>query len=190
MTKMETIQQSLEENPQNSKHTVCITYTYNNDGNIAYICDQSTKYTMSYEEGELTEIKVGNQSLATYENSSREATETEKTEEDGKIKTNISENITIYGKNSQGVEDEQSQKIRTVTTDYEADSDTATAQKIEVFYGDTNKASYVTELNCNGEIIKFTDKTKEDDIEYFYSYVDNTTKLREVMDLVKRLLRR
>ena len=178
----------VEENLKNSKHTVCITYTYGNDGNVTYICDQSTKYTMSYEDGEMSEIKVGNQSLAAYENNSREATEAEKTEEAGKIKTNISENITLYGKNSQGEADEQSQKVRTVTTDYETDSDTAIAQKVELFYGDTDEAAYVTELNSKGKVIKFTDKSKTDDVEYNYSYTDNTTKVERSDGLSKEIV--
>jgi len=176
----------IEENTQNGENTVCITYTYDNDGNITFICDQSTKYTMDYRNGEITEIKVGNQSLVAYENISREVVDTEALGESEKLY--ITENITIYGKNAQGEEDEESQKVRIVTTDYEVDNDTSTAKTIEVFYENSSQASYVTELNNSGEIIKFTDKTREQDIEYNYSYLNNSTKVERSDGFTKEII--
>ena len=47
-------------------------------------------------------------------------------------------------------------------------------QQVEVYYEDM--LSYVTELNSEGKILKFTDKTKEKDVTYTYTYTDNITK--------------
>ncbi len=176
----------IEENLQTPKNTICITYTYDKDGNVIYICDQSTKYEMSYKEGELEEVKVGNQPLVSYENYTTEIEETtagesEQTEEsidkeNKRQKKNFSENITIYGKNSDKEKKDYQSKVKTVTTEYQEKDGNGSEmiQQVEVYYEDT--LSYVTELNSEGKILKFTDKTKEKEVTYTYTYTDNITK--------------
>ena len=34
--------------------------TYDSDGNVIYICDQKTAYTMEYQDSEMKSLKVGN----------------------------------------------------------------------------------------------------------------------------------
>ena len=48
----------------NHTQTICITYTYDAQDNVTFICDQRTKYTMDYgTNGQMTKLKVGNQTL-------------------------------------------------------------------------------------------------------------------------------
>lgn len=51
----------------NHTQTICITYTYDAEDNVTFICDQRTKYTMDYgTNGQMTQLKVGNQTLMSY----------------------------------------------------------------------------------------------------------------------------
>lgn len=191
----------IEENPQDTKHTVCIVYTYDKEGNVRFICDQSTIYEMKYLNGDLIEVKVGNQSLVSYESNvitiEDETTGGEEittsveeliNAESERKKQRITEDITIFGKNSSGLGDEQSQKIKTVTTDYKEKDGTSSEmmQKTEIYYDDT--LAYVTELNSDGKILNFTDKTKEDEVIYTYTYTDNTTRVARNDGFIKELI--
>ena len=157
----------------NGEQTICITYTYDADGNVTFICDQSTKYTMTYENGEMSELKVGDNRLIQHgknilENNAGTDGDISGIADDGVI--DIKESTTTYGNN---------QSMRTVTTTYKREegntTDAATEDKI--YYNGSNDVSYVIEYNNEGKIIKLTDSTEESgDVVYTYIYQDNVTK--------------
>lgn len=159
--------------PKNTK-TICITYTYNTNGNVTFICDQSTKYTMTYTNGDMTELKVGNNSLVQYGKNT--ITDNAGTDgdtsniEEGEI-ISVKESTTAYGNN---------QSIKTKTTTYKrtAENEISVAVKDEIYYNENSNASYIIEYNNAGQILKLTDRTDDSgDIVYNYSYTDNVTKV-------------
>ena len=156
----------------NHTQTICITYTYDADGNVTFICDQRTKYTMNYgTDGQMTQLKVGNQTLMTYGdvelvNNADSNGDTTNIQTGGIINKN--EHTETYG---------NGQSVKTVTTTYKvADNDTtSTAIKTETYYNSDPK--YVTYLNADGEIIKLQDYSTDSSnpVEWNYSYAENGT---------------
>ncbi len=155
----------------NHTQTICITYTYDENDKVTFICDQRTKYTMGYtSNGDIANLKVGNQTLIDYDDTKI----VNNSGEDGSIE-NISvgeiitqnEHTDTYGNN---------QVVRTVTTNYKvAENDTTSkATKIEVFYNTNQIATYVTELNSEGNILKLEDYSAKEDVPvvWNYSYTD------------------
>ena len=141
----------VEENQNDINHTICITYTYDSDGNVTYICDQKTEYTMSYKNGDMKTLKVGDVELVNYESNITE-------------NSNILEQITSYG---------NGQKIRTVTTKSIDENGNSYTKKSEIYYCDDTQCSYVTEYDNEGRILKFIDCTGKEKISYDYVYSDD-----------------
>lgn len=141
----------VEENQNDINHTICITYTYDSDGNVTYICDQKTEYTMSYKNGDMKTLKVGDVELVNYESNITE-------------NSNILEQITLYG---------NGQKIRTVTTKSIDENGNSYTKKSEIYYCDDTQCSYVTEYDNEGRILKFIDCTGKEKISYDYVYSDD-----------------
>ena len=177
--------ESYDENfdPKGTK-TICITYTFDMDGNVIFICDQSTKYTMTYEDGEMTELKVGNNSLIKYGKSiiMNNAGEDGNTSDiqDGDI-IDVKENNTTYG---------NGQCIKTKTTTYKRKKEDtiSVAAKDEIYYNGSNDVSYVVEYNNEGKVLKMTDSTDASrEITYNYSYNDKTTKITRNDGFVKEV---
>ena len=172
------IEQYDEEYDPKHTQTICITYTYDENNNVTFICDQWTKYTMSYDGENMTSLKVGNQELINYAdtevvNNAGEDGDTSDLSVGDVI--NSSQNVTTYG---------NGQKIRTITTAYKvADDDTTSrASAMETYYCSTDSEGqeseslgYVTEYNSDGSIIKFSDYTKdrENPVTYSYTYTDD-----------------
>lgn len=152
--------------------TICITYTYDSNNKVVFICDQRTKYTMNYKlNGDIANIKVGNQTLIDYN--------------DTEIINNLGadggmENISvgeIIKQNEHTYIYKNDQSVRTVTTSYKvAENDiTSKATKIEVFYNTNKTATYVTELNSEGNILKLEDYSTDEEtpVVWNYSYTDS-----------------
>lgn len=143
----------VEENQNDKDHTICITYTYDSDGNVIYICDQKTAYTMEYQDSEMKSLKVGNIELVNNSENIIKSNDEASDIAVGEI-INSTENTTTYGNN---------QKIRTVTTEMKvAENDTTSvARKVEIYYDTNSIPAYTTEYNDEGKIIKFTDNTEK-----------------------------
>ena len=150
----------VEENQNDKDHTICITYTYDSDGNVIYICDQKTAYTMEYQDSEMKSLKVGNIELVNNSENIIKSNDEASDIAVGEI-INSTENTTTYGNN---------QKIRTVTTEMKvAENDTTSvARKVEIYYDTNSIPAYTTEYNDEGKIIKFTDNTEKKAVSYNY----------------------
>ena len=163
----------MYDNSYDPEHTqtICITYTYDSNDNVTFICDQRTKYTMDYtSNGDIANIKVGNQILIDYDDTEI----ANNSGEDGSI-----ENISvgeIIDQNEHIDKYKNNQNVRTVTTTYKvAENDTESkATKVEVFYNTNQTATYVTELNSEGNILKLEDYSTDEDapVVWNYSYTD------------------
>ena len=143
----------VEENQNDKDHTICITYTYDSDGNVIYICDQKTAYTMEYQDSEMKSLKVGNIELVNNSENIIKSNDEASDIAVGEI-INSTENTTTYGNN---------QKIRTVTTEMKVAENytTSVARKVEIYYDTNSIPAYTTEYNDEGKIIKFTDNTEK-----------------------------
>ncbi len=145
---------------------ICVTYTYDSKNNVTFICDQSTKYNMSYdEEGNISSLDVGTYNLI---------------QNDVTVTTNHSdadsENTyeTTYG---------NGQKVKKVISEYEVTNTNKIAKREEVYFsktanGGTNvygtNADYMLEYDEEGQLVNFADYTKSvnNPIQYQYSYTD------------------
>lgn len=164
----------MYDNSYDPEHTqtICITYTYDSNDNVTFICDQRTKYTMDYtSNGNIENIKVGNQILIDYDDTEI----ANNSGEDGSI-----ENISvgeIIDQNEHIDKYKNNQNVRTVTTTYKiAENDTESkATKVEVFYNTNQTATYVTELNSEGNILRLEDYSIDEDnpVVWNYSYTDS-----------------
>lgn len=181
----------IEQYDDNDTQTICITYTYDEHGNVEFICDQQTKYTMEYNsDNKITNLQVGDKTLVSYEyNSTVNNLEEEKSDESvsetdsgAKIKSQ-DEQITYYGSGA------DRQKVKTVTTEYKVaeDNKNAVAEQVEVFYDDETKPSYVTSINAEGKIITLTDNTEDKQSAYSYEYTDNSTKITRSDGFIKEV---
>ena len=158
----------------NHAQTICITYTYDADGNVTFICDQRTKYTMDYgTNGQMTQLKVGNRTLMTYAdlelvNNAGSDGDTTNIQTGGIIDKN--EHTETYG---------NGQSVRNVVTTYKvADDDTTyTATKTETYYNSDSNPTYITYLNSDGEITKLEDYSADSNspVEWNYSYTETGT---------------
>ena len=158
----------------NHTQTICITYTYDAQDNVTFICDQRTKYTMDYgTNGQMTKLKVGNQTLMTY----TDLELVNNTESDGDT-ANIqvgeiidqNEHTDTYG---------NGQSVKTVITTYKvADEDTtSTASKTEIYYNSDSNPTYITYFNSDGNVIKLEDCSidSSNPVVWNYSYKENGT---------------
>lgn len=134
------------------EQTVCITYTYDKNNNIEFICDRETKYTMLYNNGKLKNFKIGEQEIVNYENIvSMDKTEQVNTLDFGDIiKCDTNE---INYKNNQ--------KIKTRTYRYKIqDNDfDSTAYLVYIYYNAASSPSYQIQYNIEGTILKLIDYT-------------------------------
>ena len=167
----------IEENQNDKDHTICITYTYDSDGNVIYICDQKTAYTMEYQDSELKSLKVGNIELVNNSENIIKSNDEASDIAVGEI-INSTENTTTYGNN---------QKIRTVTTEMKvAENDaTSVARKVEIYYDTNSIPAYTTEYNDAGKIIKFTDNTGKEAVSYNYIYTGDNVKVERNDGFIK-----
>jgi hypothetical protein len=167
----------VEENQNDKDHTICITYTYDSDGNVIYICDQKTAYTMEYQDSEMKSLKVGNIELVNNSENIIKSNDEASDIAVGEI-INSTENTTTYGNN---------QKIRTVTTEMKvAENDTTSvARKVEIYYDTNSIPAYTTEYNDEGKIIKFTDNTEKKAVSYNYIYTGDNVKVERNDGFIK-----
>jgi len=167
----------VEENQNDKDHTICITYTYDSDGNVIYICDQKTAYTMEYQYSEMKSLKVGNIELVNNSENIIKSNDEASDIAVGEI-INSTENTTTYGNN---------QKIRTVTTEMKvAENDTTSvARKVEIYYDTNSIPAYTTEYNDEGKIIKFTDNTEKKAVSYNYIYTGDNVKVERNDGFIK-----
>jgi len=167
----------VEENQNDKDHTICITYTYDSDGNVIYICDQKTAYTMEYQDSEMKSLKVGNIELVNNSENIIKSNDEASDIAVGEI-INSTENTTTYGNN---------QKIRTVTTEMKvAENDTTSvARKVEIYYDTNSIPAYTTEYNDAGKIIKFTDNTGKEAVSYNYIYTGDNVKVERNDGFIK-----
>ena len=108
-------------------------------------------------DSKITNLQVGERTLVSYEYShTQNDSGNESGESTGDSVENTDEQITYYGTG------DDRQKVRTVTTEYKADSedDAAVAEKTEVFYNDEKTPSYVTTVNSSGQMLNLTDNTE------------------------------
>lgn len=92
---------------EKTENIICITYTYDESGNVIDICDQSSLYSMKYsEEGKMTELKIGDKVFYNLQSNTKtgEVSSQNNTEEE-----NQKEIIETYG---------NAQTIRRVITEY------------------------------------------------------------------------
>ena len=170
----------------NHTQTICITYTYDSDNNLTFICDQRTKYTMTYNsEGQMASLKVGNQYLMNY--SDNQLVNNAGTDGD-------TSNISVGGiidKNEHTETYGNGQVVRYITSTYKvAEDDTeSTASTIELFYDDDIEPTYITYYNSEGELKKFEDYSSDDEnpIEWSYTYSENGTSLSRSDDFTKSI---
>lgn len=163
-------------------NTICITYTYNNNNDVTYICDQGTKYSMLYKDGEMSSLKIGNQELIAYDNSYIVENEDSNSLAIGSV-IDRTEKITTYGPTRENdVITDNEGVVKTVTITYKvAEDDVTSTQTVqEIYYDNSDKISYKTEYTSEGEIKAFHDYTnvvEETDlpITYTYTYTDNGT---------------
>ena len=173
--------------------TICITYTYDSDNNVIFICDQSTRYTMNYANGEMTSLLVGNQELVLYDNEF-----TDNSGENGDTSDisigdviSVNENTTIYGreKDENDVETGRVGTVRTVTTVYKvADDDTtSTHMTEEIYYDQETTPSYKTEYTSDGNIKAFHDYsiTTGTDVVYTCVYGENGISVKKGEETIK-----
>ena len=176
----------VEQYDDNDTQTICITYTYDENGNVEFICDQQTKYTMEYNsDNKITNLQVGDRTLVSYEYSHKQNDSgNESGESTGDSVENTDEQITYYGTG------DDRQKVRTVTTEYKVDSedDAAVAEKTEVFYNDEKTPSYVTSVNSSGQMLNLTDNTENTQLAYNYEYNDNTTRVTRSDGFIKEVV--
>ena len=167
----------VEENQNDKDHTICITYTYDSDGNVIYICDQKTAYTMEYQDSEMKSLKVGNIELVNNSENIIKSNDEASDIAVGEI-INSTENTTTYGNN---------QKIRTVTTEMKvAENDTTSvARKVEIYYDTNSIPAYTNEYNDEGKIIKFTDNTEKKAVSYNYIYTGDNVKVERNDGFIK-----
>ena len=182
----------VEQYDDNDTQTVCITYTYDDKGNVEFICDQQTKYSMEYNSNnKITNLKVGDRTLMSYEYNGGEDSNQKENDSYFVAKDNLqssikkqNENITYYG------EGEDRQKIKTVTTEYaiEEYSTSTVAEQIEVFYDNETNPSYVTKINSAGQMISLEDNTGNSQLTYSYEYMENATKITRSDGFTKEIV--
>lgn len=144
---------------------ICVTYTYDTENNVTFICDQSTKYNMSYDDGNVSSLNVG-----TYNLIQNDVTTTT-THSDADSENTYE---TIYG---------NGQKAKKVISEYEITSTNKVAKREEIYFsktanGGTNvystNADYKLEYDEEGQLVNFTDYTQSVDnpVQYQYSYTE------------------
>ncbi|MFR7761913.1 MAG: RHS repeat-associated core domain-containing protein [Eubacterium sp.] len=168
-----------EINGLKNSQTICITYSYDELGNVVFICDQSNKYTMEYgEDYDIDKVSIGSQALISYrEETLEDNSENENELSSGEIISKI-QNIATYG-NGQIV------KVITVNKKVSDDDTTSSAKEILYYYDDDISESYKTEYNSSGQIIKLYDYTGEEEILYEYAYTDEGTKVQRKDEFIK-----
>lgn len=86
----------------NGKKTIGVTYSYDKEGNITVLCDQSTRYICEYANSELLSLKIGNVKIVSYDQENL-VNKLNENGEDNNISVGdvITENIqtTSYGNN-------------------------------------------------------------------------------------------
>ena len=145
---------------------ICVTYTYDSENNVTFICDQSTKYNMSYDDaGNISSFYVGNYNLIqndvtttiNHSNASDENTDE-----------------TTYG---------NGQKVKKVISEYEVTNTNSIAKIEEIYFSKTvngvanvygTNADYILKYDEEGQLVNFVDYTKSvnNPIQYQYSYTD------------------
>ena len=169
------------ESYKNQIGTICITYSYDEDGNAYYVCDQKTKYNMEYnEDGDISEVSVDNNKLIKYVEQNLQNNSTNENLQVGDV-VSVDEIIDSYN---------NGQKIRKVITSYKSDEEDKYSQKIETYQDDSEKISYLAEYNSNGDIVKFSDYTQDEKnpIVYNYTYENNSIKMQRVEDFEKEVI--
>lgn len=178
-----------EDSSESEKNVICITYAYNDSGYNTLICDQKTRYTMSYdEEGNMKEIKVGDISLMEYsgqilQDNSTSDGNTDSIEKGGIIR--VSEKTQEYGngqkirivttiykveEDAEETSEEEDSTIEGLETTEESETESTVATKTEIFYNENTEVSYVAEYDTEGELIRFTDYTSEGETPVVYEY--------------------
>lgn len=174
------------------KHTqtICITYTYDKDNNVIFICDQKTKYTMNYDtNGKMIGMNIGNQNIMSYADS----TIIDNTVEGDDSNINVGDiidqrqDVSTYG---------NQQSVKTVTTTYKInDNDTSNisnqkAREVKIYYNNSVEASYVMEYNNEGNLISVSDYSVDKDnptvINYTYTETGTVASMGE--DFTSRIL--
>ena len=178
----------METYDNNSSQDIVITYTYDSDGNNTFICDQSTRYDMTYDSDKrMTNFEVGGTSLLTnlYTNYADNSSE-----EDyallniGDVVTS-DENVETYSNSTTN----KPQKIKTKTITYKTNSDSQTATRTEVYYGNDTSATYVTNMNQDGKILSFYDYSESgsNPVVYNYTYTANGQTVNRSDDFTKQV---
>ena len=110
---------------------------------------------MSYNDGEMTSLMVGNIPLVNY---SKNILEDDKGEngdttniEEGEV-VDETENVVSYG---------NGQKIKTVVSEIKADENNinSVATESKIYYNEDTTYSYIMKYNSEGQLLKLTDKT-------------------------------
>lgn len=174
-------------NPYNNSgasaaYTVCITYTYDENNNVTYICDQSTKYNMYYDQdGNLTNFLIGynenvgtsieDKSFVIYNKTNvvnNEGTDGDTSDLSDRDLIRRDEETTSY---------KNGKSVRNVIFTYKVESEddiTSEAKIIDTYLDGASNASYQTRYNQNGDILQLTDYTEIPNVKtYDYSYFDN-----------------
>ena len=179
-----------EEYDPNAKKVIGVTYSYNETGNITVLCDQSTRYVCEYENGELSNLTIGNMKLVSY----KQECVADNLNENGED-TNLSIGDVIT-ENTQTTSYGNNQKITKKSTVYKTEeSDTTQAAQIDkIYYDDSDKEAYIIKYNNEGRILEVSDYTydnKEGDnsenlpIIYTYTYDEEKTKIVRSDDFIK-----
>lgn len=159
------IEQYDSEYDPSHEHTICITYTYN-DNNIEFICDRETKYTMLYDDGKLKSFKIGDQEIVNYEDVVNiDRTEQIETLDFGSLIA--SETKEINYKNNQKV------KICTYRYKVQDNDFSSAAFRVSIYYDSNSVPSYNIQYNVEGEILKLIDNTQGVNNPITYSYTSS-----------------
>lgn len=165
----------------NGKKTIGVTYSYDKEGNITVLCDQSTRYICEYANSELLSLKIGNVKIVSYDQENL-VNNLNENGEDNNISVGdvITENIqtTSYGNN-------QNITKKSITYKTEDSNKTQIAQIDKIYYDDTNKESYIIKYNNEGKILEVLDYTSDNEediserlpITYKYTYDGDKIKI-------------
>lgn len=164
----------IETYDQDNTSIICTTFTYDDNGNVIFICDQKTKYSLSYDEDKnISQLKVGNTTLVDKQIINLETN----IEDDTDIEQlNVGDIISVY----ENLENyANNQNVKRVTTLYvpECDDDgnpksTSVAAKEEIYCDNNENASFIINYNNEEKILSVEDYTygNESPIIYDYSY--------------------
>lgn len=154
-------------NGLNDSQTICITYKYDDKGNIVFVCDQNNRYTMNYtNDYDIDLVKVGNQNLISYDEEVLvDNNENYESLSIGDI-VKRTQNIAEYS-NGQTI------KVITATKKVTGEDNSEVAKEMVYYYNNSENASYKVDYNSDDKIINLADYTGAQTVSNQYTYTES-----------------